>query len=326
MKKRLLLLGTLMVAAFTLSGCGSSKNTETFLMADVQTGDHPSAVACDDFAKLVKEKTDGRVNIEVYHGDSLGTEAEQANQITVGGLDFARLSGPLSAYESDFKIFQSLYLFPSEDDMWSALKSDKGDKYINSSDLIAHKIVGLAWFSGGSRNFYNNKKEVKTPADLKGLSLRVNTDAMRSLLTRNGATGVNVAYNNIYDSIKSGKINGAENNWPSYISTDHYKVAKYITIDQHTCIPELIVASQDALNRMSKEDQKIVKECAVEISKQQIKAMKDYEEEAIKKAKKAGCTITELTKEEAAAFQKEGEAVNAEVFKDMQNLIQELTK
>lgn len=311
--------------AFAFTGCGKSSESTTYIMSDVQEGEHPTAIACDNFAKKVYEETDGRINIEVYHGDALGSEAEQMKQVSVGGIDFARVSGPISSYEESFKVFQSLYLYESEEDMWEVLESSVGDELLNAKGLTDNNILGLCWFSGGSRNFYNNQKVITKPEDLKGLTLRVNTDPMIKLVEKNGGTAVNIAYNDIYNSIKGGVIDGAENNWPSYISTNHYKVAQYITIDKHTCIPEMIIASKSALEGMSSEDQEIVKECAKEISKEQIEAFKEFDENAIETAKKAGCTVTELTKEQSAAFQEQGAQINAEVNAQYAEVIKKLT-
>lgn len=313
-------------AVFSLTACGEPDDQVTLLMADVQEGEHPTAVACDDFAELVYDKTDGRVNIEVYHGDTLGSEAEQMQQLTVGGLDLARVSGPISNYNEDFKAFQSLYLYDSEDDMWDILNGNVGEELLNSEDFEKNNLVGLCWFSGGSRDFYNSQREIKSPEDLKGLTFRVTTDAMFALLEKNGAKGINIAYNDIYDSISSGVIDGAENNWPSYISTEHYKVAKYITIDQHCCIPEMIVMSESSLESLSEEDQEIVKECAKEISKQQIQAMKDYEEDAIKQAEKEGVKVTYLSDEASKEFREQGAEINEEISADLMDVIDRITK
>ena len=326
MKKKIVLAGCIMAMAMVFTGCGKKTESTTFIMSDVQEGDHPTAKACDEFAKRVYRETDGRVNIEVYHGDTLGAEADQMEQVRVDGIDFARLSGPLSNYVEDMKAFQSLYLYNSEDDMWKVLDGSVGNDLLNAKGLTDNDMVGLCWFSGGSRNFYNNKKEVKSPSDLYGLTLRVNTDPMIKLVSMNGGTPVNIAYNDIYNAIKKGTIDGAENNWPSYISTEHYKVAKYITVDQHTCIPEMIVASQKALEKMSSQDQETVKNVAKEISKEQRQAFKDFDKKAIKQAEKAGCKVTELTESESAEFKKQGQEVNKEVNGQYQDVIDRITQ
>ena len=326
MRKRFVLTACMIALIALTTGCGKSKDTTIFIMSDVQEGDHPSAIACDRFAELVYDRTNGRIKIEVYHGDTLGSETEQLQQVAAGGIDFARISGQLSNYEEDMKAFQSLYLYESEEAMWEVLKGPVGDALMTSEGFTSNNIQGLAWFSGGSRNFYNNKRVITAPEDLAGLTLRVNTQHMIQFLNNVGANPVNIAYNDIYNSINSGIIDGAENNWPSYISTGHYEVAPYITIDQHTCIPEMLIVSKSALESMSPKDQEIVKQCAKEISDYQIQAMKDYESEAIKIAEEAGCTITVLTPEQSAAFMEAGAKVNEVVSADLIDVINRLTK
>lgn len=301
---------------FTMTGCGPSNDSDkiVLIMADVQEGQHPTARACDKFAELVQKKTNGKIEIEVYHGSALGTEAEQVAQVTVGGIDFVRASSSsISTYCDNLKALQALYLYDSEDSMWKVMDGSVGDELLNESDLGKNGITGLCWFSGGARNFYNNKKEVTSPTDLAGLTLRVNTPSMFSFLTACGATGKNVSYNDIYNSITAKVIDGAENNWPSYISTNHYQAAQYITVDEHTRIPEMIVVSKKTMDSLPEEYQKIIKECALETSQYQRKWMQEYDEEAIKTAEGAGCKITRLNDTQVAAFQKIADPINADV-------------
>ncbi|MGN0513475.1 MAG: TRAP transporter substrate-binding protein [Lachnospiraceae bacterium] len=312
--KRKLLFGCILLAmVLSVAGCGKSKEVTTLIMADVQEGEHPTALACDKFAELVNEKTNGRIVIEVYHGSTLGTESEQVDQVAVGGIDFARVSSPVSKYYDDIKAFQALYLYSSEDAMWKVLDGEIGDEFLKSDVLKENGIEGLCWISGGSRNFYNNKKVITKPSDLAGLKLRVNTDSMFAFLDRCGSTGINVAYGDIYNSITAGVIDGAENNWPSYISTGHYEVAPYITVDEHTRIPEMIIVSTETMNSLSEKDQQIIRECAKEAANLQRKWMNEYDAKAIKQAEAAGCTITYLTAEQVAEFQKMAEPVNEKV-------------
>lgn len=313
MKKRVFLVALVLTFILAFTGCGSKDDVTTLIMADVQEGDHPTALACDEFAKLVKEKTDGRIEVEVYHGQTLGTEAEQIAQVTVGGIDFVRVSSPVATYYDDIKAFQALYLYGSEDDMWKVLDGQIGTEFLKAQELEDNGIEGLCWFSGGSRNFYNDVKPVTCPEDLNGLTIRVNTDSMFAFLEKCGAKGVNVSYGDIYNAIKDSTIDGAENNWPSYISTGHYEVAPYITVDEHTRIPEMIAASTETMNSLSKQDQEIIRECALEVSKLQRQWMQEYDEKAIKQAEEAGCQITYLTEAQVARFQDVAAPVNEQV-------------
>lgn len=322
--KKIFAIMLVIALALSITGCNKSSEIQRFIMADVQPEGHPSAIACDKFAELVEEKTDGRIVIEVYHGSTLGTESEQMQQITVGGIDFARISSPLAEYHDELKALQSLFLFSSEDQMWRVLDGNIGDELLYSKALEKSGVEGLCWFSGGSRNFYNSKKSIESPSDLSGMTIRVNTPSLFSFLEKCGATGVNIAYGDIYNSITKGVVAGAENNWPSYISAEHYKAAKYITVDEHSRIPEMIVASANSMSLLSEEDQKVIHECAKEISEFQRKAMSDYEAEAIETAKKAGCVITYLNDSQKEKFKTIGDEVNADIYSDYINLINKI--
>ena len=204
MRKKVLFIGMLVTLLFAFSGCGTkNEGVVTLIMSDVQEGDHPTAQACDKFAELVKKRTNGKVVIEVYHGSTLGTEAEQIAQATVGGIDFVRVSSPVAAYYDDIKAFQALYLYSSEDDMWKVLDGEIGNEFLKAQQLKDNGLEGLCWISGGSRNFYNNVRPITSPEDLAGLTLRVNTDSMFAFLESCGAKGINVSYNDIYNSIEA---------------------------------------------------------------------------------------------------------------------------
>lgn len=313
MKKKFLYAVMVLAMVLCAAGCGNKDNVTRLIMADVQEGDHPTALACDKFADLVKQKSGGKIIIEVYHGSTLGTEAEQVEQVAAGGIDFARVSSPVSKYYDDIKAFQALYLYSSEEAMWKVLDGEIGEEFLKGEELRNNGIEGLCWFSGGSRNFYNNKKPITSPKDLEGLTIRVNTDSMFAFLENCGAVGINVAYGDIYNSITAGVIDGAENNWPSYISTGHYEVAKYITVDEHTRIPEMIIASTETMSSLSAQDQAVIRDCAKEAGLIQRDWMHDFDEKAIKQAEQSGCTITYLTAEQVAEFQKMAEPVNEKV-------------
>lgn len=326
MKKKISVLLVCIISVIGLFGCSSSKSAATILiMSDVQEQGHPTAMACDKFAELVKEKTNGRIIIETYHGSTLGTEEDQIKQVAVGGIDFSRNStAGLAIYDDNFKALQALYLYKNDEHMWNVLNGEIGDSLLNSDKLKQNGVIGLTWYTGGSRNFYNDKKEVKSPTDLSGLNIRVNTDSMISFLKKVGATPKNVSYNDIFSSIQSGALDGAENNWPSYISTNHYSVAKYITVDEHTSIPEMIIASKATMDKLSAEDQKIIKECAQESTKYQIEEMKKYDDKAIQTAKDAGCTITYLNDSQAKQFQDAAVSVNEDVNAKYMTLINKI--
>lgn len=308
--KYIITLGALMLL---LTGCGSAKKEVTTLfLANNNPEGYPTSVACDEFAKLVKERTNGRIIIETYHNSVLGDETTTVEQVQVGGIDFARVGiSSVGTFEESLNALQLPFLYRDEEHMWKVLNGEIGDNFLKSKNLEEKGIIGLAWYTGGSRNFYNNKKEIHTPDDLKGLKIRVmDSKLMMGMITSMGGEPVPMAFADVYNALEKGNLDGAENSWASYISTSHYKVAKYITLDEHLRIPEMIIASKKSMDKLSKEDQAIIEECAKESTEIQIKLWKEYEEEAIKTAKEAGTTITYLNDDEIALFQKSVETLN----------------
>lgn len=317
MKKSYHIIITLGILVFLLSGCSklsSKKEAITLFLSNNNVEGYPTSEACDEFARLVKERTNGRIIIETYHNSELGDEKTSVEQVQVGGIDFARVGiGSIASIEDSLNALQLPYLYRDEDHMWSVLNGEIGESFLNSEDLIDKGIIGLAWYTGGSRNFYNTKKAVLTPDDLAGMKLRVQeSKLMMGMVSAMGGEPVPMAFADVYSALEKGTVDGAENNWPSYISTSHYKVAKYITVDEHLRIPEMIIASKKSLDKLSKDDQAIIMECAKESTAKQIKLWKAYEEESIKTAKKEGCTITYLNVDQVALFQKAVESLNEE--------------
>lgn len=302
----LVFIVTITAIIMLLSACSNGDKTQKIILrlANNHAEGYPTSIACDEFAKLVKERTNGRIKIKVYHGAELGEEKSTIEQVQVGGIDFARVSiSPLAEIEDSFNALQLPYLYRDEEHMWKVLNGEIGENFLNSDKLKGKSIIGLNWYSGGSRNFYNTKKEIKTPHDLKGLKIRVQESMlMMGLIAAMGAEPTPMTFEEVYSGLQTGRIDGAENNLPSYVSTSHYKVAKYITFDQHTRVPEMIIASTKTMDSLSKEDQEIIKQAAKESTQKQLVLWKAYEKETKQKAKESGCVITYLDEEQSAAF------------------------
>lgn len=332
MKKSKNIFIILGIVVFMLSGCSrlsSNEEVTTLFLSNNNPEGYPTSVACDEFARLVKERTNGKIIIETYHDSALGDEVSSIEQIQVGGIDFARVGiSSVASYENSLNALQLPYLYRDEEHMWKVLNGEIGENFLNSENLKDKGIFGFAWYTGGSRNFYNTKKEILTPDDLIGMKLRVvDSKLMMGMVSAMGGEPVPMAFADVYTALEKGTLDGAENNWASYISTSHYKVAKYITVDEHLRVPEMIIASKKSMEKLSEEDQAIIKECAKESTAIQLELWKAYEEEAIKTAEEAGCTITYLDTDQVALFQKSVESLNETIgaaYIDVINAIAEV--
>ena len=310
----LLVVGTALFAG----GQGDSASAEAPMvlrLAETHAADYPTTKGDYYFADLVKERTDGRITIEVYPSSQLGEEKPVIEQVQFGAIDFTRVSiSPLSAFVPEFDALQMPYLYRNSDHMWKVLKSDIGREFLDG--LEPANFVGLGWFESGARSFYNSRREVKVPADLKGMKIRVQqADIMVNMVNALGAVATPMPFGEVYSALQTGVIDGAENNWPSYFSTSHFEVAKYYTIDAHTRVPEIIIGSKISMDKLSAADREIIKKAAWDSMDYQRQQWADYVKVSEEKIRAAGNTITIITDNSAwqAAMQPMYDALSPEL-------------
>lgn len=307
MKKVLVLVITLVFAAGAVFATGSdepeAEEPIVLRLAETHVQDYPTTQGDYYFAELVEERTDGRITIEVYHSSQLGEERDVIEQVQFGAIDFTRVSiSPLSAFSPNMDALQMPYLYRDADHMWTVLKGEIGDEFLAS--LEPANFVGLAWYDSGSRSFYNSVREINSVADLEGLKFRVQqSDLMVGLVEALGAVATPMPFGEVYSALQTGVIDGAENNWPSYYSTSHYEVAEYYTLDQHTRVPEILIASKIVMDRLSEEDQEIIRQAAKDSIDFQIEKWAEFVQVSEEAIRAAGNTITELTPDAYAEFQ-----------------------
>ncbi|MBC8061157.1 MAG: TRAP transporter substrate-binding protein [Clostridiaceae bacterium] len=296
---------------------------EIFLrLADNQSEDYVTVRADREFAKIVEQKSNGRIKVDVYPAGQLGDEKDAIEQVQFGGIDFIRVSvSTLSVIDKEMGVLILPYIYRDQEHMFKVLDGPIGDNIITG--LENFKLTGLCWFDAGARNFYNTKKDIVTPDDLKGLKIRVQENKiMIDMVNALGALPTPMTYGEVYRALQIGVIDGAENNWLSYISSNHYEVAKHITIVEHVRIPEMIVASKISMDNLSKDDQKIIKEAAKEAAKYQRQEWLKDEEEAKKKTADKGVFITKLQTNKT--FQEKVKPLYETYGKDYQDLIQSI--
>lgn len=322
MKKAIVIILLVLLTAGFSWAAGTAEEKESskpivLRLAETHGADYPTTKGDYEFARLVEERTDGRIKIEVYPGSQLGEERAVIEQVQFGAIDFTRVSiSPLAAFAPDFNALQMPYLYRSADHMWQVLNSPIGDEFLES--LEPSGFVGLCWYDSGARSFYNSVRPIKTIKDLAGLKIRVQESAlMVGLVEALGAVATPMPFGEVYSAIQTGVIDGAENNWPSYYSTSHYEVAQYYTLDEHTRVPEITIASKITMDKLSKEDQEIIKKAAKDSMDFQIKAWAAYEKVAEDAVKANGNEIYRLpdNSEFQAAMQPLYDALSPELKK-----------
>lgn len=226
MRRRTFLAGA-GLAALQLAGCGTAPQTVpdyVLTYADNQPSDYPTTQGAQYFADLVRERTGGKVVIQVKADGEYGTEQEVWQQLAIGGVDFARLS--LSVLTDDLPKLNVLmlpYLYRDAGHMWRVLDGDIGEEFLQA--FAEGGCVGLSWYDAGARSFYS-RQPIRSLADLAGKTVRVqDSPVILEMIRLLGAVPETTAYSDVYAAFQTGQIDAAENNWPAYYSMDHYKVA-----------------------------------------------------------------------------------------------------
>jgi len=288
-------------------------------LAETHPKGYPTELGDEEFARLVKERSNGRIIIEVYPGSQLGEEKAVIEQVQFGAIDITRVSiSPVAAFVPKLNAFQMPYLYRDSDHMWKVLKGDIGMELLASLEPFG--FIGLGWFEAGARSFYNSKKPVYAPADLKGMKIRVQeSELMLGLVRSFGAIPTPMPYGEVYSGLQTGVVDGAENNPPSYYSASHYEVAKYYTLDEHTMVPEIIIGSKISLGRLSKADQDLIKKAAMDAIDYQRAEWDAYVKVSMDKVKAAGCTIIPIP--DKTEWMKAVEPMYKQQTKEIQDLV-----
>ena len=234
----------------------------TLRSSDTHPEGYPTVVAVQEMGKLLEERTNGRLCIEVFHSAQLGQEKDTIEQTQFGVIDMNRVSmGPFNNIIEETQVVSLPYVFRSVEHMHNVMDGPIGDEILAAFEQ--HDLVGLAYFDGGSRSFYNSQKPITSMGDLAGMKFRVmQSDIFVDMVGALGANATPMPYGEVYSSIQTGVIDGAENNWPSYESSGHFEVAGYYTLDQHLIVPEVLVMSKASFDKLSADDQAIVRQAA----------------------------------------------------------------
>lgn len=255
-------LALLASAAVALASVSAEAADRVLRSSDTHPDGYPTVEAVKHMGKLLEEKTGGRLGIEVFHSAQLGEEKDTIEQTQFGVIDMNRVSlGPFNNIIEETQVASLPYIFRSVEHMHKVMDGPIGQEILAAFE--AHDLVGLAFYDGGSRSFYNSQKPIKSVEDLKGMKFRVmQSDMFVDMVGALGANATPMPYGEVYSSIQTGVIDGAENNWPSYDSSGHFEVAKHYTLDQHLIVPEVLVMSKKTWDSLSPEDQAAVREAA----------------------------------------------------------------
>lgn len=295
-----------------------------FTYAENQTENYPTTLGALRFAELVEEQTKGRIRIRVRAEGIMGSEAEVIKQMRYGGIDFARISiAQISDYVPEMSVLQLPYLYQDSEHMWQVLDGSIGECFLGYVER--YDLIGLSWYDAGARNIYCAARPVKTLEDIQGLRIRVQeAEMMAEMMTALGAVPVQIPYDKVYEALERSQVDGAENNWSSYETMQHYEVAKYFTVDEHIRIPEIQICASHTWEQLSEEDRQIITECARQSALYERQLWSEHEEQARKKALENGAEEIRLLEEELEKFRKAMEPIYQNYYEEYGDMIEEI--
>jgi tripartite ATP-independent transporter DctP family solute receptor len=295
---------TRVAAALAMAAVCLPVAAKEFRSADVHPEDYPTVMAVKMMSDTISKKTGGKHTIKVFTGNQLGGEKDTIEQTRIGALDLVRINvAPMNNICPETMVPTMPFVFRSVEHMRKVLDGPIGDQILKACE--SQGFVGLAFYDSGARSIYTTKKPVKTLADAKGLKIRVQqSDLWVSLLQAMGANATPMPYGEVYTALKTGLVDGAENNWPSYDTAKHHEVAKFYSVTEHSMAPEMLLMSKKVWDTLTPGEQKIFREAA----KESVPYMRKLWDEKEKKSRdvvlKAGAQEIQVDKKSFQAAMK----------------------
>jgi tripartite ATP-independent transporter DctP family solute receptor len=282
----------------------SAQAKSVFKASDVQPAGYPTVAATENLGKKLEAATQGRLSIQMFPSMQLGGEKETIEQTQIGAIQMVRVSvGAMGPIVDDINVVNMPFLFKNTAHAQRMMDGPIGQELLDKITASPNAgLVGLSWMDSGARSLYNTKRPIKTIEDLKGLKFRViGNPIFVDMMNALGGNGVAMGYDQVFSALQTGVIDGAENNPPSYVFSNHYTAAKYYSLTEHLIIPEVLLFSKKSWSALSNDDQALIKKFAGEAQLEEREFWKKYEQQAMEKAKAAGCEVVEIS--DKAPFQ-----------------------
>ncbi len=293
------LLTKTLIAIAAAAGLATAQ-ANTFRSADTHNADdYPTVLAVKHMSELLEKATGGKHKIKVFNKSALGTEKETIDMVKIGALDLVRVNvAPMNNLCPLTMVPTMPFLFRSVDHMRKVLDGPVGQEVLKSCDAAGY--IGLAFYDSGARSIYA-KKPIKSAADVKGMKIRVQqSDLWVALVSAMGANATPMPYGEVYTGLKTGLIDAAENNIPSYDTAKHFESAKFYSRTEHSMAPEILVMSRLVWDKLPADEQAKIRSAAKESVAFQRKKWDEQEAKSLAAVKAGGAQVGEVDK---ASFQ-----------------------
>jgi len=258
---------------------------------------HPVHKAMEFMAEKVKEKSNGKLQVDIYPSQQLGTERQCLELLQIGSLGMTKISASvMENFSPLYTVFNLPYVFRDEQHGFDILDSEIGKRILISSEK--YLLRGLCYYDAGSRSFYTIKTPIKSPKELNGLKIRTQESRTSVKLVNSlGGSATPIAWGELYTALQQGVVDGAENNPPSFYLSRHYEVCKYYSLDEHTAVPDVLVIGTKIWKSLTHQEQKWLQEAIDESTVYQRRIWKEASQHALEEVQKAGVEIIHPNKE-----------------------------
>jgi tripartite ATP-independent transporter DctP family solute receptor len=290
---------SLAVAAAGVPGMSSAQDKMVWKASDVHPLGYPTVEAVQRMGKKLESATNGRISIQMFPSMQLGGEKEMIEQAQVGALQIARISvGAMGPVVDDLNVFNLPFIFRDEAHMRKVIDGPIGQDLLDRiSNAPTSRLIVLGWMDAGTRNVYSDKPVTK-PADLKGMKIRtMGNPIFVETMNAMGGNGVAMGFNELYQALQTGVVDGAENNEPTVLAQNHYQVKKVYSLTGHLIIPEIFVFSKRTWDTLSKDDQAMLKKFSREAQMEQRELWDAMVRDAETKLKGYGVQFVKADKE-----------------------------
>lgn len=285
--KKQLSLGIITLLCLVLSSCSAVSDTKVLYFAHSLPTSHPVHKGILDMQSILNEKSGGKLQIKVFPDGQLGSEREVLELLQIGSIAITKVSASaLSNFAPEYQVMVVPYLFRDADHLWHNLEGEVGEQLLAGGS--EYLLRGLCFYDAGARSFYTKEKPINSPDDLTGLKVRVQNDQMSVAMANTlGASATPMAYSELYTALQQNVVDGAENNIPSFVTSNHFEVCKYYTFDEHTMIPDVVIIGTKYWDSLSDQEKKWLKSAATESVTKQKQYWKETIVEQMKMLKKA---------------------------------------
>jgi len=297
-------------------GCKNVEKVRTIKLAHGLDVNHSVHMAMVKMGMDLEELSDGKLRLEIYPSQQLGTERQCLELLQIGSLDMTKVSvGVLENFAPKMKVLGLPFLFRDRQHAFKVLDGPIGQKLL--ADGEKYWLKGLGYYDAGSRSFYTKDKPINSPDDLNGLKIRVMESVTAiEMVTSLGGSPTPISWGELYTSLQQGVVDGAENNPPSFYLSRHYEVCKYYSLDEHTMLPDVLLVGTHLWNRLSMEEREWLKKAVEKSIAYQRILWLESEEEALNAVQQAG---VEIIRPDKALFTKRIEN-NYEQFRENEAL------